>query len=236
MSDNRPSSIGVITGLAAELRLISDHRSLPEGVRVNCAGADSARAGEQAELLVAEGAAALISFGIAGALDPALESGDLVLANSVRAPGGQHYAVDKTWRLAVAESLHGPAATLHQGVILGSTETLLTADQKTAAFAASGCLAVDMESHAVAAVAARHGIPFLALRAIADTADTPLPAFVTTAVKTDGETAVLRAMGALAIRPWQLPAALRLGRRSNLALARLEEAVLGSEALFRRSG
>ena len=236
MSDKRPSSIGVVTGLAAESRLISDHRGLPAGVRVYCAGADSARAGEQAALLVAEGAAALISFGIAGALDPALASGDLVLAHSVLAPEGQRYAVDETWRFDVAESLPDQAATLRQGMILGSTETLLTTDQKAAAFGASGCLAVDMESHAVAAVAARYGIPFLALRAIADTADTPLPAFVAGAVKANGETAILRAMGALAARPWQLPAALRLSRRSTLALARLGDAMRRSEALFRRSG
>lgn len=236
MSDNRPSSVGVVTGLAAESRLISKHRGLPGGVRVYCAGADSTRAAERAELLVAEGADALVSFGIAGALDPALASGDLVLAHSVRAPEGQHYAVDATWQLAVAESLPRQTNTLHQGMILGSIETLLTADQKAAAFGASGCLAVDMESHAVAAVAARYGLPFLALRAIADTADTPLPAFVTGAVKANGETAILRAMGALAVRPWQLPAALRLSRRSTLALTRLGEAMRKSEALFRRGG
>ncbi len=236
MSGNRPNSVGVVTGLAAESRLIADHRGLPEGVRVYCAGADSTRAEERAELLLAEGATALISFGIAGALDPALASGDLILAHSVRAPEGQHYAVDETWRVAVAGSLPGQAATVRQGMILGSTETLLTTDQKAAAFGASGCLAVDMESHAVAAVAARHGVPFLALRAIADTADTPLPAFVTDAVKANGETAVLRAMGALAAQPWQLPAAFRLSRRSTLALARLGEAMRKSEALFRRGG
>jgi adenosylhomocysteine nucleosidase len=48
--------------------------------------------------------------------------------------------------------------------------------EKAALFRETGALAVDMETAAIAAACQRAGVPLLAMRAISDTADTPLPA------------------------------------------------------------
>ena len=230
------AKIGVVTGLAAEARLI---RRLddPDGIiEVRCAGADSARARSLAEHLAAEGAATLVSFGIAGALDPRLGAGDLVFGTEIVGPGGTTYPCDQRWRADIMHALSARGIATVDGRILGSAQALLRIEDKAAAFAASGCLAVDMESHAVAAVAATAGRPFLAIRAIADTAQDSLPAFVTEAVTVDGRADTGKATRALLRRPWELPAALRLARRTDAALSVLRE--LGREPglLFRGGG
>ncbi|NIA69839.1 phosphorylase [Pelagibius litoralis] len=224
----RPAKLGIITGLAAEARLIAGGI----GISVVCAGADSARAEKLAGQMLAEGATALMSFGIAGALDPRLTAGDLILAETVVTPGGQRHPCDRVWLQAVSENLREGGAVAIGGSILGSAKVLLSTNDKAAAFAASACQAVDMESHAVAAVAARSGVPFLALRAIADMAGDALPSFVTKVVTSEGEPDRLKASAALLRRPWDLPAALRLSRRTDRALATLQSLGQETEVLF----
>src|SRR3546814_11210107 len=78
-----------------------------------------------------------------------------------------------------------------------------------------------MESGAVATVAAEAGLPFLAVRAVADRADDALPALVEHAVKPDGMPAVGRTLAAMLKNPTQIPATLTLARRRHLATASL---------------
>ena len=81
-----------IVGLAAEARVLRRAAggldpSLPG--RIACAAAAPERARAGAERLLAEGAGALVSFGIAGGLDPVLMPGDLVLPERVGLPGAE---------------------------------------------------------------------------------------------------------------------------------------------------
>jgi hypothetical protein len=71
------NQIAVICGMRAEAALV------PRGVACACSGGRAARAFDEARRLLAEGAAGLLSFGIAGGLDPALKPGDLVLGTAV---------------------------------------------------------------------------------------------------------------------------------------------------------
>ncbi len=80
--------LGVVTGMVAEARC----RPPPgDAIEAAFSGGDPARALSGAARLVAEGARALLSFGIAGGLDPALDPGDLVVADTVVAPGGERW-------------------------------------------------------------------------------------------------------------------------------------------------
>src|SRR3546814_8387074 len=88
-----------------------------------------------------------------------------------------------------------------------------------------------MESGSVAAVAVEAGLPFLAVRAVADRAQDTLPGLVEKAVKPDGMPAVTRKIGALLLHPWQLSATLRLARQSD----RSEEHTSELQSLMRNS-
>jgi adenosylhomocysteine nucleosidase len=213
--------IGVVTGLRAEARCL---RGLD--VRVACSGARSPRARAEAARLLAGGAVGLVSFGLAGGLSPAAASGDLVLAEAVVLPSGQHIATDLAWRSRVSALIEAAGRAPHQAAVAGSDRLLATVAAKRALFAATGAVAVDMESHAVAEVADAAGRPFLVLRAIADPADKALPRAATVALGPDGEVRPLAVARALLERPGELPTLLRLGRQSRRALAALRGVVL----------
>ncbi|HEY0425948.1 MAG TPA: hypothetical protein VGC82_21710, partial [Rhodopila sp.] len=70
-------ALGFVTGLAAEARIAS---RFGYPVRV---GGTPAGAGVAASELIEQGATALVSFGLAGGLDPALRPGTVVVASIV---------------------------------------------------------------------------------------------------------------------------------------------------------
>ena len=91
-----------------------------------------------------------------------------------------------------------------------------------------------MESGTVGCVAAAAGRPFLAIRAIADTATTHVPASALLAMDERGRWTPARFAQSLLSRPWDVPSLLRLGREfraARLALARVV-ATIGTELCF----
>jgi adenosylhomocysteine nucleosidase len=163
--------IGVLTGLTVEARLLDEPAFKgTQAPLIAQAGACAKRAAIEAERLVALGAGALVSFGIAAGLDPRLRVGDLVFADRVILPDGGSVETDADWlELARAQS----AGRMHAASSARSrepTELLATAADKRSLAACSGALCGDMESAAAALVAARAGLPLLVVRAISDSA------------------------------------------------------------------
>jgi len=233
--DPRSHRVGVVTGLASETAVIS--AMLAEAsleVEVLCAGSSSRRAVQLAEQLTSQGVEVLLSFGIAGALAPDLDCGDLLIAHGVRSAKGDDFPTDPAWRASLAGALQDAEVQFREGAILGSDRVLTKSAEKTAAFAETGCQAVDLESAAVAAVASDLGLPFLAVRAVADRAEQSLPSFVGKAVTAGGRPAVALVLRALLRRPMEIGKTIRLGRQTELALARLRMLEVVKEALFGR--
>lgn len=208
--------IGVVTGSRAEARCLGRLE-----VAVACSGARPARARSEAARLIARGAAGLVSFGLAGGLAPAAASGELVLADAVVLPDGARIATDAAWRRHLLTALRAAGARPHVAPVAGSDRLLTTAAAKRALFEAIGALAVDMESHAVAAVATHAGIPFLVLRALADPFDQTVPQVAREALRPDGAIRIRATFGGLLRQPGQLIELARLARQSALALAAL---------------
>jgi adenosylhomocysteine nucleosidase len=213
--------IGVVTGLRAEARCL-------EGLdlAVACSGGHPARARREAARLIAEGAVGLVSFGLAGGLAPAAAAGDLILADAVALPEGVRVATDLAWRRRLMGALATVGTGLHEAAMAGSDRLLATAAAKRALFEASGALAVDMESHAVATAAQAAGRRFVVVRAVADPHDQALPRAARVALGPRGEIRLLMVARALAQRPGDLPTLLRLGGQSRRALATLRRVVL----------
>ncbi len=231
--------IGVVTGLASEAALARALSGDAESVMIVCAGASAERAGHLARRLVDEGATALLSFGIAGALDPAFSCGDLIVPDEVlldEVGDPDLFRCDSAWSEALHAALAEVALTCRRGLLIGSHRLCRDAKDKQARYEITGAVAVDMESGAVARAAAQATLPFLAVRAVADTAQDSLPTLAETAVKPDGTPAVGRVLAGLLRRPGELPALLSLGRRSEAALARLRKLEAVKDDLFRGCG
>ena len=204
LADYRPMGAGlvIVVGLVREAR-IAEGRGR---VAIGAAAIADALAG----------ARGLISFGICGALDPALAVGDLVVGDGVVGEDGP-LATDPAWTNALRAALPGSRAALVTGgdVIAGSLAA------KAALRQASGAAVVDMESHAVARSARDAGLPFAVIRAVSDTAGCALPRAAQAGFKADGEPDVGAVIRALAARPWELPALIRTAMEAEKAFRSL---------------
>jgi hopanoid-associated phosphorylase len=183
-----------------------------------CGGGNETLLAERLERGIAEHAPeALLSFGVAGALDPALGVGEVILASAVVTPKGERFETDDAWLAKIERAVGGRKATL-----VGASKVAATIEDKAALLRFGA--AVDMESHVMARAAARHGMPFAVLRVISDAADEILPPSAVAGMREDGEVDVLAVLSQLAKHPRQLAALLRTGRNAERAFRRLEEA------------
>lgn len=222
--------LGIVVALPAECRSLTRQRvqigqvrQLAPGILLQVAGVGSARALAAAEALLKAGACALLSWGCAAALAPGLATGTLLLPRSFAIPQGFEATADPAWwsRLSqvLADSLPFITAPL-----AGSTSVLATPAQKQALYQTSGAPAADMESAFLARWAAERRLPFAALRAIADTTMTAIPASVLAAEDGQGGISLLRLLGRLLYRPGQLGELIALGRQFRTAHFRLKQA------------
>jgi len=161
----------------------------------------------------------VLSFGVAGALAPHLRPGDVLLPHTVHA-GAKAYACHAGWNAKL--SGHLPHA--HDGALLGVDQPILTPEHKRRLHRDHGALAVDMESHGAARFAVLHGLPFAALRAIADPQRRAIPKAAMAGFKSDGSADVLAVLAALARSPGQLGGLIRTAFDARAGMA----ALLGS--------
>lgn len=104
-----PPLLGIVAGMEAEAAALGQWRDDPR-VSVAISAGRPAQATREAERLVGLGVSALLSWGIAGGLDPDLSSGDLLIADGVIAPGGRPFAFEQRLITACREALADPAS------------------------------------------------------------------------------------------------------------------------------
>lgn len=185
-------------GLEAEARIA---RRLGGPVEVGGGGAEGAAAA--AARLIGRGVSGLVSFGLAGGLDPALAPGALLIPARVLC-GEREWETDPT----LTRRLGGPTP----GAVYGGGAILATAAEKSALHARTPAVAVDLESAAVAHAARQHGLPFAVLRAVCDPAGRDLPRAALVALDGAGRVGAARVAWAVLSEPRQIPALIRLAR------------------------
>ncbi len=206
-------TILAVVGMKREARLVER-----PGVRT-VAGGGRADLLEERLRAALDGAEAVISIGLGGALDPALEVGQVVIATEVLRPR-RRWETDPTWRQHLLARL--PGARL--GAVYGSDEMVLHALDKAKLRTRGGALLVDMESHVAAKAAAARGLPFAVLRVVSDKAMASLPGAVLAGMKDDGGMDLAGVLAALARDPRQVPALMRVGRDADIAFKALKAA------------
>jgi adenosylhomocysteine nucleosidase len=224
---------GVVAALAAEARTLgvpirrrAGLNILRDGTLVGLSGIGCAGAESTARALIDAGAGALVSFGMAGGLDPKLKAGAICVPSEVISSDGARFLTTQGWSKRVSASVKG---SVTGGRLLSSVRLIATLDDKARTYLETGAGLVDMESLGVARIAATHGVPFIAVRVIVDTAADVLPAAVAAATH-DGQVRIGRFIRALARSPADLAAILRLAQRYRAATRSLK-AVARSGAL-----
>lgn len=204
-----PTKIGLVTGLTAEARIAFGLGTALAG------GGTPGGAAQAARELIAQGATALISFGVAGGLNPGLRAGTLIIPAEILTDGA-YYAADPV----LTEALGGPAYRL-----FAAPGIVVTAADKRNLFAETGADAVDMESGVVAELAVAHGLPFAALRAICDPATRDLPPAALIALNAAGAISLPDIARSVARQPSQIIGLLMLARDAAAARSALQRHV-----------
>ncbi len=189
-------------------------------MRVYQSGPGRERAARAARAAIGAGAEALVSWGLAGGLEPELAPGAVVVPERVVTEDGQSLPADRVWQRALIAALE-PDFPVHGGVLLSADHVIASPREKARAALATGTVAVDLESAALAGVAAEHGVPFAAVRVVADGVADALPPRIESWVAESGEqryAAVLRS----ALRPASWSALIMLARRYRVARGVLE--------------
>ena len=218
MSDDA-ACLGIVTGLASEAFVAG--AGAGKGARVRCAGAHASRAAEHARALIDAGCEALLSFGIAGGLDPAHAPGSVIVAESVVYSDGERLQAHAPW----ADSLCAVTAA-RRATLAASDHPVLGVQDKARLFNETGAACVDMETGAVARVAHDARLPWLALRCVADPAGRALPPWLTEVVGADGRIRPQKALAGLIGRPHDFPQMIRIGADSRRAMAALRRVAL----------
>jgi adenosylhomocysteine nucleosidase len=220
------NGLGVVAALEAEARTLGAAvrrgdglASLSDGTLLAVSGMGGVSAGTAARSLISAGATSLMSFGLAGGLDPALRAGSVVLPDEIISCDGAKFFTAPGWRaeLSLMIARQQPVAA---GRLLTRSQPIVSVAGKAAAFRDTGAVAVDMESLAIAEVAAARSLPFIAVRVIVDTALDVLPQSIVAATH-EGQVSIRRLISGLAAAPLDLISMLRLVRRYRSAVRSL---------------
>lgn len=211
--------VGLVCGMQAESRMLGPYR-IDRRIALRCTGARPRLTEIAARELIGLGCRVLVSWGVAGGLDPTLEPGDMPTFERVFTPGVGGAGADFALSPHVGKSRRG-------GALLGSETMVLLASEKARLHRETGASAVDMETHILARMAAEAGLPLLAARAIGDPAGRDVPPFVVNALTPEGLPRILPVLAGLARRPLALPSLLRLKRDTDAGLMALARCANG---------
>lgn len=246
-----PAFVIAATGLSAEAQIAARAAN----VNTVVSGGNATHLARLIEAAIAEGGRAILSFGIAGGLSEDLQPGSCLVGSEVVHAGKLYRAdASWTGRLAkrlailtlerfplrcrsqasrtemqrggYEERSGGPAEcgrALHR--IAGVDRALSSPCDKRALNAATGATAVDMESHIVADLATRHGLPFAVVRAIADPVGSAIPRAALVGMRSDGTMNAIACLRSVVRDPSQVPALIRVGADTSRAMLQLRRCV-----------
>ena len=177
----------------------------------------------------------VISTGFAGAVRPGLETGELVLCDTVLSVEGPADswagsatpalpAGDAGLRERVSTGIQESGERCSSGGCLSVPEIVLNGPDKRRIGVDYKVSIVDMESYWVSRIAAEHRVPCLVLRSVLDTVEQSLPSFVGS-MPANGSRSRRSVLGQALARPGELPGLVRLARQARVARASLARAL-----------
>jgi adenosylhomocysteine nucleosidase len=215
LSELSERSVIALVGLAFEAKIAAG-----PGVLAICRGHETPNL---LQLAIGAGCRSIISFGVAGGLAPELSPGDCVVASAIMDYPALR-PTDPLWSRKLADMIPGA----RHGPIVGVNSVVSDPADKSRLHALTGAVAVDMESHLVARLAAAYGLAFAAVRVIIDPAHRVVPPAALLAMAPSGSTDMSAMLWEILAKPSQLSLLMRLaadGLAARNALIRLRRAL-----------
>jgi hopanoid-associated phosphorylase len=202
----------VIAGLAFEARIAAG-----SGLRVICSG-DGKDLAAKISRSITRDCRGLISFGVSGGLAPDLEPGACVIGSAIISSTGKH-ETDSHWSNRLLDVCPNPV----YGPLAGVAEPVADPGAKRALHQQTGAIAVDMESHIVAGVAAARGLPMVAIRVVTDPAQRAIPRTALATMRPNGSVDLRAMLRSLIQTPGDITGLLRLAFDARAARSTLRK-------------
>ena len=189
--------------VAAEKFELEHIQTRSDWTLIKVANGPGPRLAREAAESVREQVDVVVSTGLCGALDPALQIGDIFAASAVNGRRAELPRSRKPFR---------------SGPLVSIDRVAQSAEEKCQLRTATGAMVVEMEAEAVAAYASRIGVPFYCIRAVSDVANESFQVDLNAARLNTGRFSVPRILMQAARRPFTVaPELLRLRRNAGLA-------------------
>ncbi len=156
-----------------------------------------------------------ISSGLAGALRPEHQLGDILAAKEIQAISWKRVVASDTNLIQLAQE-HGARAV---GSFYSADRVISSASEKRELGKVAD--AVEMESGEVLYEASAFGAKVIAIRGISDAADEDLPLDFNRVMTPAGEVSIPKVLGEVVRHPMSAPALVRFGMQSRMAAERL---------------
>lgn len=218
---NADSLVGIVVALPEELATLTNIK-LKQGeycrmgnAWIIYSGAGLTNAASAAQTLINKGVRCLISWGCAAGLAVDAKPGNLIIASQA-IDEHQQYDTDQAMNKALRQILP-THLTLHEGTLFSSATLVGLSQDKQRIHQHSLATALDMESTAIADMAVRAHLPFMAIRSIADPVNMNLPNAVTQALNDNGQVDLAKLLSYLLSHPWEVTALIKLGLHFHAA-------------------
>jgi adenosylhomocysteine nucleosidase len=213
--------LAIVCGLAEEADIIGQP---PNAVVIVGAG-NSVALSAKLETVIVSGADHVISVGIAGAINFAMQTGDVVIGVGALDETAA-IACDPAWCNRIFDALRiDPPYRIGRGRLAWSAKAISRLADKAALRKATMADVVDEETFLAGSIATAHGLPWAALRVVCDPASFELPPAALVKLTAAGAADFGAILASIATEPWQIPEVLELAGLSTMALASLRAAL-----------
>ena len=212
-----------MTGLRRELLDIEDVTGVRPLVEFHVLGVGPEGAGASMTALLDRGGPkvdGVLVVGVAGGIDPELETGDLLLADRYALQDGAAQGAGLAIRPdpQMLQSAQQAALDLSVPTFDGGSLTVdhLVAEpeERVELRTRYQATSVNMEDYRVAEAAQNAGVPFLSVRVVLDTASQRLPGYLPGLARSR-----CKVVTKILLMPWRIPTMLRLKRQLQLCQA-----------------
>ena len=215
-----------LTGLRRELREIEDATGISPQVEFQVLGVGPERAGAAMAALLEDLPSrrskvdGVLLVGVAGGVDPELETGDLLLADRHALQNGASQGAGQAIKpdADMLQSAQKAALELSVPIFNGGSLTVdhLVAEPHEREFLRTEyqVYSVNMEDYRAAEAAQNAGVPFLSVRVVLDTASQRLPGYLPGLARSR-----YKVVTKILLMPWRIPTMLHLKRQLQLCQA-----------------
>lgn len=212
-----------LIGLRRELLDIEDASGVRPPVEFRVLGVGPDQAGAALVALLQEprnGLDGILVIGVAGAIDPELETGDLLLSdryalqNGAAMGAGRAINPNEQMFKSAEQAALNISVPMFNGGALTVDHLVAEIQEREEIRAQYQATSVNMEDYRAAEAAQKAGVPFLSVRVVLDTATQRLPGYLPGLSKSP-----YKVLTHVLLMPWRIPAMLRLKKQLQLCQA-----------------